>query len=171
MFDFFSWTSAVDAFLSLGFVCKRLLWTGVSLVGWLSGAIRYIDNSRVGVVEKLFSLRRSVESGLIALGRQAGHQPDVLRGGLHFMFPFQYQVHSVPLVTIPQGPIGYVFAAAIEQASNVLEGLLALLLSDRIGVDVMPDAPAARPETQALRDSIRARLTSEPALNSAPRSL
>lgn len=26
------------------------------------------------------------------------------------MFPFQYRVHVVPLVTIPQGKIGYVFA-------------------------------------------------------------
>jgi uncharacterized membrane protein YqiK len=51
-----------------------------------------------------------VKAGLIALDGEAGYQPDVLRGGLHFMLPFQYRVHSVQLVTIPQGQMGYVFA-------------------------------------------------------------
>src|SRR5207249_3278446 len=41
---------------------------------------------------------------------EAGFQPDVLRGGWHLFIPFQYRIHSVPLVTIPQGKIGYVFA-------------------------------------------------------------
>lgn len=75
-----------------------------------SGMVRYIPNSRVGIVEKLWSGRGSVKSGLIALDGEAGYQPDTLRGGLHFLFPFQYRVHSVPLVTISQGKIGYVFA-------------------------------------------------------------
>jgi uncharacterized membrane protein YqiK len=88
-----------------------LFWIGVAvLLGWLTGAIRYIRNSRVGVVEKLWSTSGSVEAGLIALAGEAGYQPGVLRGGLHFMVPFQYRVHSVQLVTIPQGQIGYVFA-------------------------------------------------------------
>ena len=52
----------------------------------------------------------SVHSGLIALRGEAGYQPDVLRGGMHFFLPFQYRVHSMPLVTIPQGKIGYIFA-------------------------------------------------------------
>ena len=51
-----------------------------------------------------------MKSGLIALNGEAGFQPDVLRGGLHFFAPFQYRVHKMPLVTIPQGKIGYVFA-------------------------------------------------------------
>jgi uncharacterized membrane protein YqiK len=72
--------------------------------------VRYVPNKRVGVVEKRWSGRGSVTSGLIALGGEAGFQPDVLRGGIHFLTPFQYTVHLVPLVTIPQGKIGYVFA-------------------------------------------------------------
>ncbi len=72
--------------------------------------IRYIPNDRVGVVEKRWSRRGSVTSGLIARNREAGYQPDVLRGGLHYLTPLQFRVHSVPLVTIPQGRIGYVFA-------------------------------------------------------------
>jgi len=75
----------------------------------LSG-IRYIPNDRVGVVEKRWSLRGSLKSGFIALGGEAGFQPEVLRGGIHFLVPFQYRVHKMPLVTVPQGRIGYVFA-------------------------------------------------------------
>ena len=77
---------------------------------WASRSIRYIPNHRVGIVEKLWSRSGSVPSGLIALKGEAGYQPTVLRGGLHAFRPFQYRVHSVPLVTIPQGQIGYVFA-------------------------------------------------------------
>ncbi|MBS0294736.1 MAG: flotillin family protein [Proteobacteria bacterium] len=77
---------------------------------WISGMIRYIGNNRVAVVEKLWSAKGSINEGLIALKGEAGFQPDVLRGGLHFFMPFQYRLHVQPLVTIPQGRIGYVFA-------------------------------------------------------------
>lgn len=72
--------------------------------------IRYIPNTRVGIVEKLISGHGSVRSGLIALHGEAGFQPEVLRGGWHLLTPLQYRIHRVPLVTIPQGKIGYVFA-------------------------------------------------------------
>jgi uncharacterized membrane protein YqiK len=75
-----------------------------------SGFIRYIPNNRVGIVEKLVSGRGSVKSGFIALKGEAGFQPEVLRGGWHLLTPFQYRIHSVPLVTIPQGKIGYIFS-------------------------------------------------------------
>lgn len=77
---------------------------------WASRSVRYIPNRRVGIVEKLWSRSGSVRGGLIALNGEAGYQPDVLRGGLHVFPPFQFRIHSVPLVTIPQGQIGYVFA-------------------------------------------------------------
>ena len=76
----------------------------------VSGMVRYIGNSRVAVVEKLWSSKGSIRGGLIALKGEAGFQPDLLRGGLHFFTPFQYRLHIHPLVTIPQGRIGYVFA-------------------------------------------------------------
>lgn len=72
--------------------------------------VRFIPNNRIGIVEKRFSGRGSIKSGFIALNGEAGFQPDVLRGGIHFLTPFQYSIHSVPLVTIPQGKIGYLFA-------------------------------------------------------------
>jgi uncharacterized membrane protein YqiK len=77
---------------------------------YISGMVRYISNDRLGVKEKLWSASGSIEGGLIALSGEAGYEPEVLRGGFHFFWPFQYRVHRVPLVTIPQGQIGYVFA-------------------------------------------------------------
>jgi uncharacterized membrane protein YqiK len=77
---------------------------------WLSG-LRIIPNNRVGIVEKRFSGKGSVKSdSFIALNREAGYQPKVLRGGFSWLMPYQYRVHLAPLVTIPQGQIGYVFA-------------------------------------------------------------
>jgi uncharacterized membrane protein YqiK len=74
--------------------------------------LRYIPNNYVGVVEKLWSLEGSVgEGSIIALGGEAGFQADLLRGGIHFgLWRWQYRIHKVRLVTIPQGKIGYVYA-------------------------------------------------------------
>jgi uncharacterized membrane protein YqiK len=77
---------------------------------WWSGVVRYISNDRLGILEKLWSFRGSISTGFIALNREAGYQPEVVRGGLHFFMPFQYSMHRANLVTIPQGQIGYVFA-------------------------------------------------------------
>ena len=74
--------------------------------------MRYIANNRVGVVEKLWSVKGSVPEGrIIALDGEAGFQAEVLRGGLHFgLWRWQYRIHKLPLVTVPQGKIGYVYA-------------------------------------------------------------
>src|SRR5258708_30761498 len=74
-------------------------------------AIKFIPNNRVGIIEKRFSSRGSVHADrFIALNKEAGYQPELLRGGVHWLMPIQYRVHLSPLVTIPQGQIGYVFA-------------------------------------------------------------
>src|SRR5512133_257807 len=92
---------------------------GLSLLAFLAAAftlillgkwIRYIPNNRVGIVEKLISGKGSVKTGLIALSGEAGFQPNLLRGGWHLLTPFQYRIHKMPMVTIPQGKVGYVFA-------------------------------------------------------------
>ena len=82
---------------------------GIAFLVLLSG-IRYIPNTRIGIVEKRFSPKGSIKSGFIALNGEAGFQPKVLRGGLHYLMPIQYVVRLAPLVTIPQGKIGYIFA-------------------------------------------------------------
>lgn len=81
------------------------------LLGELVG-LRYIPNNKVGIVEKLWSRSGSVEQGrLLALGDEAGFKADVLRGGFHIgLWRWQYRLHKVPLVTVPQGKIGYVYA-------------------------------------------------------------
>src|SRR5215470_8072721 len=96
-----SWTWAAVAALSL----LTLL-----IVLRASGAVRYIPNSRIGVVEKLWSASGSVQRGLLAMRGEAGFQPDVLRGGFHFFMPLQYRVHICPMVSVTQGKIGYMFA-------------------------------------------------------------
>jgi uncharacterized membrane protein YqiK len=88
----------------------------------LANVIRYIPNNQVGIVEKLWSQKGSIESGFIALNGEAGFGPDVLRGGLHLFFPFMYRIHRSDLVTVGQGKIAYVFArdGAPLGASQVL---------------------------------------------------
>lgn len=92
-----------------------LYYVAIAVVGFFAltvirRSLVYIPNNRVGMVEKLISGKGSVKSGLIALEGEAGFQPDVLRGGWHFLKPFQYRIHKMSLVTIPQGELGYLFA-------------------------------------------------------------
>src|SRR3954465_8662244 len=86
-----------------------LVSAAVAALAVLAG-VRRLPKNRVGIVERGFGSGGSVPSGLIALGGQAGYQPALLRGGLHWLTPLQYRVHSAPLLTIPQGKIGYIFA-------------------------------------------------------------
>ncbi len=93
-----------------------LLWL-IGLVALILAAtelagLRYIANNRVGVVERLWSLKGSVPEGrIIALDGEAGFQAEVLRGGLHLgLWRWQYRIHRTSLVTVPQGKIGYVYA-------------------------------------------------------------
>jgi len=92
-------------------ILSVLFWFFVAaVVFYLLAGIRYIPNNRVGVIEKRWSAKGSLKQGFIALNGEAGYQPHVLRGGLHYRFAIQYRVHIEPLVTITQGRIGYVFA-------------------------------------------------------------
>jgi uncharacterized membrane protein YqiK len=104
-----------------GFVVLALI------VAWLTTV--YIPNTYVGVVEKLWSGHGSVTEGsIIALEGEAGFQADLLRGGWHLgIWRWQYRVHKVRLVTIPQGKIGYVYARDGEplQPSQTLSRIVA----------------------------------------------
>ncbi len=79
-------------------------------VAFVLAGFRRVPNNGAGVVEKRFTFKGSIASGFIALQEEAGFQPRLLRGGLHWRMPVQYRVHILPLVTIPQGKIGYIFA-------------------------------------------------------------
>ncbi len=109
------WAQSQAAQPSSGFV--TLLFWGVALVVAVvvvceALGMRYISNNRVGIVEKLWSPAGSVSEGrIIALNGEAGYQAVILRGGLHFgLWRWQFKIHNVPLVTVPQGKIGYVYA-------------------------------------------------------------
>src|SRR5438105_12390182 len=107
-------------------VCTLLANTplqGSEMIGWaLAGllfaallmvfaCVRFIPNNRVGIVEKLWGPRSLAGGQLIALDGEAGYQADLLRGGMHFGYwRWQYRIHQVALVTIPQGKTGYVYA-------------------------------------------------------------
>lgn len=90
-------------------ILAGLILAGILILILLSG-IRVIPNTRIGIVEKRYSGKGSIKSGFIALNGEAGFQPKVLRGGIHYLAPIQYVVRMAPLVTIPQGKIGYIFA-------------------------------------------------------------
>ena len=98
--------------LQFTFTLSQWLIAGAVFVGivLLWSSIVYVPNNRVGVLERLWSSKGSVGQGIIALQGEAGYVPDLLRGGFHLLFPFQYRVHKVDLVVVPQGEIGYVFA-------------------------------------------------------------
>jgi uncharacterized membrane protein YqiK len=92
-------------------------WASMAVLGlivasavYLLLGVRYIPTDKVGIVEKRVSFSGSVQQGVIALRGEAGYQPELLRGGLHYLWAFAYAVHRVPLVTIAQGRIGYLFA-------------------------------------------------------------
>ena len=97
---------------ALGLSMSLVLWVLLALFALivLLLTFRYIPNDRVGIVEKLWSTSGSIKHGIIALNGEAGFQPELLRGGWHIFVPFQYRLHQMPLVTIAQGKIGYVFA-------------------------------------------------------------
>jgi len=103
--------SEIDTHTLFWLASPVLLLLGVVLVLEVLG-MRYIPNNRVGIVEKLWSPKGSVTEGrIIALGGEAGFQADLLRGGIHFgLWRWQYRIHKVPLVTVTQGKIGYVYA-------------------------------------------------------------
>ncbi len=86
-----------------------LIAIGIILVLWLIG-LRIIPNSKIAIVEKWWSTKGSLDEQIIALNAEAGFQPQIIRGGLHFLSPLMYKVHICPLVTVPQGQIAYVFA-------------------------------------------------------------
>ncbi len=88
----------------------------------MANIFRYIPNSQVGIVEKLWAPSGSIKSGFIALNGEAGFEPEILRGGIHVFLPFTYRIHKSDLVTVGQGKIAYVFArdGAPLGASQVL---------------------------------------------------
>jgi uncharacterized membrane protein YqiK len=100
----------VTLLLYFAFVVIGLV-VAARLGAWLLG-VRYIPHTKVGIVEKLWASKGSLTEGrIIAFNGEAGYQTEILRGGIHaFYYPWQYRIHREPLVSIPEGKIGYVYS-------------------------------------------------------------
>ena len=145
----------------------------VAVVGFvllaLASGVRYIPNSKVGVVEKLWSGLGSVTEGrIISLSGEAGLQVDVLRGGVHFGYWFfHYRVHLVRLVTVPQGKVAYVYArdgeslapsqtlGRVVRACNDFQDARAFLIGERAGESAPAIGQRGR-QRQILREGVYA---------------
>lgn len=115
------------------FVMYALSGAVLAVAGFALAGVRFIKNDRIGIVEKRWSPRGSIRSGFIALNGESGFQPDILRGGVHWLMPWQYRVHIASLVTIPQGKIGYVIARdgrSLEQNQTLASNAKALDFQD-----------------------------------------
>ena len=91
------------------FITILIIVVGVILLFKLIG-FRIIPNNKIAIVEKWWSPKGSLNEQIIALNGEAGFQPQIIRGGIHFLSPLMYKVHICSLVTVPQGQIAYVFA-------------------------------------------------------------
>jgi uncharacterized membrane protein YqiK len=109
VFPLFAVRELPDSVFLPGLIVLAALFLGL-VFWWMT--VRVIPNDKVGVVEKRWSQKGSVTDGrIIALNDEAGYQATLLRGGLHFGYwRWQYRIHIAPLVTVPQGQIGYVYA-------------------------------------------------------------
>jgi len=72
--------------------------------------LRVINSNEVAVVEKWWSVRGSLKNSIIALKGEAGYEPELLRGGIHFRSLLMYKIYKYPLITVPQGQIAYIFS-------------------------------------------------------------
>lgn len=135
---------------------------GVLVLGWLIFTlvgVRIIGPGQAGVVEKWWSRRGSLKDRIIADHGEAGFQPDVLRAGVHLLSPLLYRVHRYPLVTIPQGQIGYVFArdgralrpdqtlAEVVECANFQDTRAFLLAGGQKGPSARSSAKGPTPST------------------------
>ncbi len=97
----------LTAIIVIALILFILLIFGTTLVGLV-----VINEKQVGIVVKKFSDRNLPAGRSIAVNGESGYQAEVLSPGWHWwLFPWQFQVHKVPVVVIPQGEIGLVVAA------------------------------------------------------------
>jgi uncharacterized membrane protein YqiK len=86
-----------------------LLFFGASLLG-----IVYIQQDKIGIVNKKFSAGKKLEAGaIVALNGEAGIQADTLSPGLHFsLWPWKYSIRKEKLTIVPPGQFCQVVSIA-----------------------------------------------------------
>src|SRR3954467_11118796 len=72
--------------------------------------IVYIPHTQVGIIEKIWSSKRSLREGqIIARNGEAGYQARFLRGGPDVgLYPWQYRIHKAPLIVVAEGKMAFV---------------------------------------------------------------
>jgi uncharacterized membrane protein YqiK len=107
------------------------IWIGVLVVFLIllrvANIFRYISNNQVGIVEKMWAAKGSIQSGFIALHGEAGFEPEILRGGVHVLTKI-----NQPLV--PQ----FLMSGAQGQENN--GGLIPTAMLSSMFGRMMPDA-------------------------------
>lgn len=73
-----------------------------------SNSIVFIPNNKFGIVEKKWSFNDKKSESFMSENGSPGFLYELLVGGWHFFFPFQYKVHKQNFITV--GEIGYIFA-------------------------------------------------------------
>src|SRR3954447_8654244 len=86
-----------------------LLFSSASLLG-----IVYIQQDKIGIVNKKFSAGKRLEPGaIVALSGEAGIQADTLPPGLHFSYwPWKYSIRKEKLTVVPPGQFCQVVSIA-----------------------------------------------------------
>ena len=129
------------------------LWFGAIAIVWLLVClprflgIVYIPHTQVGIIEKIWSGKGSLQEGqIIARNGEAGFQARFLRGGIHLgLYPWQYRIHKEPLVIVAEGKMAYVYArdgVPLEPVQPLAEMSRAIIsrtrsgfLKQRVGAD------------------------------------
>jgi uncharacterized membrane protein YqiK len=89
----------------------------LAVFAWLiKSSCVYIGNGTYGVVEKLWAFSSKKRTSFLALKGEPGYQPELLYGGFHFFFPFQYRVLKQPMIT--NKGIAYLFARDGKQLTE-----------------------------------------------------
>lgn len=109
--------------INLAFILVASIILFFIVVKFLLG-LTLIKSDEVAVIEKWWSTKGNLPQGqLISLNGEAGFQPELKRAGVHFLPRFMFKVHKYPMIVIPQGQIGYVFANdGIAMSSTQLLG-------------------------------------------------
>ena len=134
---------------------QSIFWIALAIVFLLIliTGVRFIPNNHIGIVEKRFG-RTSVKGNFIALHGKAGYQPDVLRGGPQYqvtqqvMNRFAEAVQQSRVDVVPRVVVGGGNSDGGGSGSSIMEGLLTLLLSDKLGLET--NRTAAREPTEEV---------------------
>ena len=127
---------------------------GLVALNFFVSMFKLIPNNRVGIKEVRFNLSgKKLERGIIACSGESGFQAELLLGGFSFLVPLLETVHITPLVTIPDGQMGYIVArdgAALSPQQTLATNPLGTDFEDVKGF--LGNGGQKGPQRQVLRE-------------------